>query len=172
MHHTTCRGVAVGAVIAAMLAVLPGCGTIFSGSRQTIQATSAPDGATLTTNPETGEFTTPASIALQKKKDYTLKFSKAGYKTATVAIEHRMNGGILILDILLFPVGVIVDAVTGGWYKLSPETASVALTKESAEVDGPDEIRVTLATVEKGEAVQLRAEPDATGVTMDVEVRR
>ena len=171
MHDTTCRRAASWAVIAAMAGVLPGCGTIFGGSRQTIRATSAPDGATLTTAPETGEFTTPASITLEKKKDYTLKFSKQGYKPATVAIEHRMNGGILVLDILLFPIGVIVDAITGGWYKLSPETASVALTKESADVAGPDEIRVSLGTVEKGDAVQLRADPDATGVTMDVEVR-
>jgi hypothetical protein len=171
MHDATCRRAASWAVIAAMTTVLPGCGTIFGGSRQTIQAASAPDGATLTTTPETGEFTTPASITLEKKKDYTLKFSKEGYKPASVAIEHRINGGILILDILLFPVGVIVDAVTGGWYKLSPEMASVALTKQSADVAGPDEIRVTLGTVEKGDSLQLKAESDATGVAMDVEVR-
>jgi hypothetical protein len=44
-----------------------------------------------------------------------------------------MQGGILVLDILFTGlIGVIVDAVTGAWYKLSPETATVSLTSLGA----------------------------------------
>src|SRR5687768_3104358 len=103
--------------------VSTGCGTIFNGTRQTIVATSAPDQASIAVEPGGGKFTTPSSLSLERKNDYNLTFTKEGYSPATFQIQHKMNAGILVLDILAGLVGVIVDAATGGWNDLSPETA-------------------------------------------------
>jgi hypothetical protein len=74
-----------------------------------------------------------------------LTFEKEGYRSATFQVNHSIRGGILVLDILLFPVGVIVDAVTGGWYKLEPKTAQVVLTQVDASDAGPETIEVTIS---------------------------
>jgi len=63
---------------------------------------------------------------------------------------------MLFLDILTFPVGVVVDAVTGGWYKLEPNAATLTLQKTDLSMTGPDRIEVTLTMAGN------RAHPTAT----------
>ena len=128
-----------------VLGALFGFGAIFNGTRQTITANSAPAGAKLTTQPMTGEYTTPASISLPRKQGYLLTFELAGYTKGTFELQNHMQGGILALDILFTGLlGVVIDAATGAWYKLGPETATVALAKTSAAVAGPDTVYVAM----------------------------
>jgi hypothetical protein len=137
-----------------------GCGAIFNGTRQTITANSSPDQTTIKIEPGGTSYTTPASLSLERKNNYNLTFSKDGYQPATFEIRKSMNGGILILDILSGLVGVIVDAATGGWYNLSPENATVTLTRTSASVEGPATIQVMISD-DNG---QIRIESSAPGV--------
>ena len=82
-------------------------------------------GVSVTTVPVTGTLTTPASVALERKNSYTLTFMAEGYESSEFQIQHQMRTGILVADILLTGlIGVVVDAVTGGWYKLEPKTVS------------------------------------------------
>src|SRR5207248_476559 len=69
----------LGLVCLAMPFTVGACGLIFGGTRQTIQANSSPPGTTVTTAPPTATLTTPAAVSLERKKDYTLTFTKAGY---------------------------------------------------------------------------------------------
>lgn len=129
-------------VVAVLPVVLPACGLIFGGTHQTISVQSSPDAAKVTTTPPTGEFTTPSSISLERKNDYSLTFEKAGYSPGHFQIQHHMRGGILALDIIFTGLlGIIPDAATGAWNGLSPESAVVTLSKIGM-VDGPDVIRV------------------------------
>jgi len=131
--------------LALLLGTLYGCGAIFNGTRQNVQATSAPAGAKVSTMPISGESTTPTSLSLQRKQGYLLTFELAGYDKATFEVQNHMQGGILALDILFTGLlGVVIDAATGAWYKLAPETATVALTKTSAAVTGPDTVFVVV----------------------------
>lgn len=159
---------ALTALVTTIALTTAGCGVIFNGTRQTITATSAPDGAKITTEPGTGDYTTPASLSLERKNNYVLRFTREGYSPATFQIERQMQGGILALDILFTGLlGVVIDAATGAWYKLSPETAVVSLTKV-AEGNGPDEIQVYVTS--KGDAVQVRS--SAPGVSVHVQPER
>ena len=128
----------------AALCSLAGCGTIIHGSHQNIVATSSPAGAKVETTPLSGTFTTPTTLNLERNSNYVLNFTSAGYTPATFAIKHEISGGVLIGDILLGLIGVVVDAVTGAWYNLSPETAVVTMTKVGSG-PGPDAISVTIA---------------------------
>jgi hypothetical protein len=148
-----------------------GCATVFNGSRQNISITSAPDAAKVTTSPATGDHTTPTTLNLERKNDYTLSFSKDGYSPATAQISHHVRGGIVVLDVILGGlIGVVVDAATGAWNKLSPETASVSLTKTAA-IDGPDRIDVGLSVERRGNQERVRIESSDPGVLVHVERR-
>ena len=134
-----------------MLLPLTGCGTLMGGGTQTVQVNSAPSGATVALEPDGGSFTTPASLALERKHSYTITASREGYLPATARINKSMRIGVLLADIFLFPIGVIVDAVTGAWYQLSPQTVSLVLERgdESGLAAGPDVIEVTVTVDEK-----------------------
>ena len=79
------------------------------------------------------------------KNNYVLEFSAPGYTTQRVDVQKSLRGGIVVLDILGGVLPVIVDAITGGWYKLSPEQVNAMLTKVDATTPGPDTIGVTLS---------------------------
>ena len=90
-------------------------------------------GVSVTTVPVTGTLTTPASVALERKNSYTLTFMAEGYESSEFQIQRQMRTGILVADVLLTGlIGVVVDAVTGGWYKLEPKTVSLSLQSATA----------------------------------------
>jgi len=156
------------------LAILPpsvaGCGLMFGGAHETIQVQSSPDGAKVTTSPPTVEYTTPTSINLERKNDYSLTFEKAGYSPGHFQIQHHMRGGILALDILFTGLlGIIPDAATGAWNGLSPEAATVTLTKVNAMIDGPQEIRVGVRVGKSDGHDAATIDASASGVTVKVE---
>jgi hypothetical protein len=157
-------------VAALLLVHLSGCGVILNGTRQSVIANSTPDAARVTTAPATGEFTTPVTLRLERKKSYSLRFERDGYSSATVELQNKLQAGILILDILFGLVPVIVDAATGAWYKLRPESALVALTRV-AQGDGPETIYIGLENRAASEARALDITSDVPGVTVHVEER-
>jgi hypothetical protein len=156
------------ATLAAVVLSLAGCGLIFNGNRQSIQVQSSPAGAKVASNPVTGDYTTPTTLNLERKSSYTLTFTKDGYSSATFQIQNHTRGGIVVLDVLLTGlVGVVVDAATGAWDALSPEAATVSLTKVAA-VEGPDTITVGLSVGAAANENRLNVEPSAGGVHMTV----
>jgi hypothetical protein len=137
----------VCAILTSLAVSGSGCGLVMGGgSRQVVRATSSPDGALVTTSPETAETRTPAALNLERKNSYVLTFTKEGYAPAKAELQRSTRAGIVVADVLLTGlIGVVVDAATGSWYKLSPEVVTVALEKV-ADVPGPDRIEVTVRT--------------------------
>lgn len=128
-----------------------GCGVILNGSSQTVTAQSSPDGAQITVEPGGMRYTAPTEMSLERKSSYVLTFRKEGYSDATFAVRKKANVGIIILDVLLTGlIGVVVDAATGAWNGLSPDAATVALTRIDASLDGPEEILVGLRSSRRG----------------------
>jgi len=165
-------GLRVAALVAlvAMLPFVAGCGVIFGGTRQVVRANSSPEGASISSNPPTADTQTPASISLERKNAYTLTFKKAGYEPAKVELQKHMRGGILVLDILVGLVGVIVDAATGAWYELTPQDATVTLTKIAGN-PGADTIQVAIGIVPGKDTARVHVESSEPGVTVEVEAR-
>jgi hypothetical protein len=131
----------------ACCALLIGCGAILNGSNKIIDMQGSPTGATITSNPDIGEYTLPASLSLSRKHSYVLTFSREGYKDAKVYIRQNAQLGIIILDVLFTAlVGVVVDAATGSWNNLSPDQVSVSLEKTTMGARGPNSISVSLVT--------------------------
>ena len=161
------RRVTAVACVVAMLPFVFGCGVIFGGTRQVIRTMSSPDAVSLTTAPATMDQRTPASISLQRKQEYVLTFSMPGYTSQTDQLQRSMRIGILVADVILTGlVGVVVDAATGGWWKLSPEVVNVSLTKV-ADMPGPETITVTLSSKPSEHGTDVRIDSTVPGVRVE-----
>ena len=165
------RAVPLAAVLAAACS-LAGCGTIFGGTTEIIRITSSPAQARLTTQPATATATTPASLELQRKHSYVVTASLDGYRPADLQIRQEMRVVALLADVILTGlIGVVVDAVTGGWWNLEPDDATLTLERADG-ADGPESVEVRLRIDRGGEAGVLRVEADRPDVRIDVRVRR
>lgn len=146
---------------------LTACGTIFGGSTEIIQVNSAPNGASIATVPASGSFRTPASLTLERKNSYTLVASMEGYSSAEFLIRKEMRVGIVVLDVLLTGlIGVVVDAVTGGWWNLEPDNATLVLERTDDSIDGPKTIEVTLTMGGDGKDVMVDASQEGVLLTV------
>jgi len=122
---------------------LSGCwATLVKGSRSDLQMTSMPQGAAVYVN-GVHKGTTPLKLKLKSNENYTIEFKKVGYETATRNVSSSIGAGWVILDVVFGLVPVIVDAVTGSWYKLDQENLNVTLQKqqkgkEAARTKKPD----------------------------------
>ena len=124
------------------------CGAMFQGTSQVINIQSTPSGAKVTATPGIGEYSTPTSVKLSRKNSYDLHFSKDGYRPAIAHIHASASFGYILLDVLFTGLtGVIIDAATGSWNKLSPEIVMVTLEKEDTSMIGPDKIEVQLSAI-------------------------
>jgi len=152
-------------LLCALIMLLSGCGAMFQGSNQTVDIQSTPSGAKFTGSPGIGEYTTPASVKLSRKNSYDVTFTKEGYKSATAHIGATANFGYILLDVLFTGlVGVVVDAATGSWNSLSPETIIATLEKEDISLIGPDKIEIQLSAV--GSDMQIISDGPPVEVTV------
>ncbi len=168
MTRTT-SSIAAMAVLTLLVPAMSGCGLILGGgSRETIQVQASPADAKVTTSPSTGDFTAPTTLNLERKTNYVLTFQKDGYTQATTQIESHVRTGYVVADVLLTGlIGVVVDAATGGWSKLTPETANVTLTKV-ASVEGADTITVGLTLHRTARANVVDVRSSDPGVMIEV----
>jgi hypothetical protein len=164
------RRVAGVATIVAMLPLVTGCGVMMGGTTQAVTFNTTPPGVALTTVPPSADAKTPTTIKLERKHRYTVTFSMAGYQPAKVEIERKMRNGILVADILLCCLAPIIDAITGGWYKLTPDAVNVSLVK-SASIAGPETIRIGVAVNDTKGGEVLQVESSAPGVHIEVKRR-
>ena len=140
------------ACLAALAVASSGCGAITQGTRQDIPVQSSPNAVSIQVGGQT--YTTPTTLNLERKNEYILRFSKEGYESTQIQVTKHLSGGYLVFDILLGLVGVIVDAATGGWYNLKPESVMVSLSKMSA-VPGPDEVRIAITSGEGSDELDI-----------------
>lgn len=103
------------------------CAAIFKGNIRAVPINSDPNGADIYVN---GQFMgkTPLNIKLQNNQSsYTVEFKKQGYETQVYNINRQIGAGWIILDILSGFVPIIIDAVTGAWYELEPDSINATL---------------------------------------------
>ena len=92
------------------------CGTI-TGVNSKVAFDSNPQGAeVILNNNPIGK--TPIQVKLKNNTDYNLIIRYSGHTDYTSFIGSDISGGTIVADILLTGLtGIIIDAVTGGFYK-------------------------------------------------------
>lgn len=117
----------LGGLAIGLLAV--GCGTIIHGTNQDIGVSSTPSGASVTVdNKSYGK--TPAIVKLSRKDNHIVKIELAGYQPFEATITKSVSGWVWGNILFGGLIGLAVDAISGGLYKLSPEQVSGMLSKE------------------------------------------
>ena len=108
---------------AAIFAAAPlgGCASVFDSEDQTtIKVDSNPQGARVRVN-GADRGVTPLDLTLSDKENYELAVTHGG-ETRSVQITRSVGAVWIILDIVFGLIPIVVDAITGNWYDLSPKT--------------------------------------------------
>ncbi|HEY6621589.1 MAG TPA: PEGA domain-containing protein [Steroidobacteraceae bacterium] len=125
--------------------VMSGCATVIHGTRQDVGISSTPTGASVTIdNLQSG--TTPVFAKLRRKENHVVRISLAGFQPIDLTLTSSVSGWVWGNIAIGGLIGLAVDAISGGMYKLSPEELSAALgTTSTKTVDrGADGINVVV----------------------------
>ncbi len=108
------------------LLFLTSCASIFSGSMDEVSITSEPAGSLVVIN-DIPYGHTPLSVELEKGETYRVEVSSDGYETGYAVLSNKLGAGWIVLDVFTGLIPLIVDAVTGAWNSLSPDSVYVVL---------------------------------------------
>ena len=124
------RRIFLFAICISIVFSLVSCATVFSGSTSDVSILSDPAGASVSVDGIEVAYT-PVTLPLSKKSSHTIALSADGYNSEYFIISSNAGAGWIVLDLLAGAVPLIVDAATGNWNKLSPD--SIAVTLRPAE---------------------------------------
>ncbi len=110
--------------------MLSGCCSIINGTKQSVGIVSTPTGAAVSIDNSTcGK--TPFIKELTRKNNHLVKIELAGYLPFEATLTRGVSGWIWGNIIFGGLIGLVVDAIDGAMYKLTPEQISATLAKES-----------------------------------------
>ena len=114
------------------------CGTIINGTTQQITISSSPEESEVKIN-GISYGKTPLFIDLERNKSLMFSIEKQGYKTFKGKITRQFSG-VAILNIIPFlsPLGLVIDVISGGAYKLSPNSVNINLIKDNESKSYPN----------------------------------
>ncbi len=113
--------------------LMSSCATIFGGMKTNVKVKGFPEGASVYYN---GNFegNAPCNVKVSKNslKDGNTKIQvkSEGYENSEITLSRKMKMGAFLGDILIFPVGHIVDFATGAIYKPYPAKVEYNLQKK------------------------------------------
>jgi hypothetical protein len=113
--------------------LLASCATIIHGTRQDISFSSTPSGAKVFIN-EVDKGSTPTIVNLERKNNYAVKIQLDGYLPFETNIVKKVDGWIAGNIVFGGLIGLIVDAASGGMYKLSPEQIASELKNSAVTI--------------------------------------
>ena len=103
------------------------------GTSQDVGISSTPTSASVTLDNATNGQT-PFVAKLSRKDSHIIHITADGYQPADLTLTRSVSGWVW--GNLLFGglIGLAVDAITGGLYKLTPDQLNATLAKQSASV--------------------------------------
>jgi hypothetical protein len=109
------------------------CGTIIHGTSQDVGVSSSPTNAQVTVDKKpVGQ--TPVVAKLSRKDNHIVTLTTPGYAPAELTLTRGTSGwvwGNLVFGGL---VGLAVDAISGGLYKLTPDQLAGTLARQGASI--------------------------------------
>ena len=131
--NTFSRLITAAAACGITVLSVSGCATIMHGTQQDVGISSTPTGASvLIDNTEKG--VTPVVLKLRRKENHTVRIQLAGYQPFESTLTHSVSGWVWGNIAFGGLIGLAVDAVSGGIYKLTPEQVEGSLQTGHASV--------------------------------------
>lgn len=107
------------------------CATIMQGTTQDVGISSTPSGATVSiNNSEKGK--TPLVVDLKRKDNHIIKIELAGYQTYETTLTKKTSGWVWGNIVFGGLIGLVVDAMAGGIYRLTPEQIDTVLARSDS----------------------------------------
>lgn len=119
-----------------LLCTVPGCASVVRGTHQDVEITALPEASSVHHQASGRQWTTPASIFLERKSRHVLIIHASGYRSQQVYIRSEANFGWWIVDAFSLGIGNALDALIGGLFDLRPERVHVVLEPEGTDKDG------------------------------------
>lgn len=114
-------------VLIPVIMLLNACGTVFSGTSQTVSFDSNVQGVEVYDNSAI-ICETPCAVKIRRRQDgKTLVAMKKGYKTQQIPLDTTVN--ILFLGNIFSLAGATTDAATGGMWQYSPGQFYIYMSK-------------------------------------------
>jgi len=130
-------------VLAVLVLFLVGCATIMQGTKQNVGISSNPSGAKVTINGQTFG-NTPLTVELSRKDNHIIKIELEGFLPYETTLTRKVSGWVAGNIIFGGLIGLAIDAITGGMYKLTPEQIQAELKKSDMSINlGEDKLYIT-----------------------------
>lgn len=105
---------------------LTGCATIMNGTKQPLGVTSNPSNANIwVDNYYVGQ--TPSIIQMSRDNDHIVRVELEGYYPYEIPVTRNISRWLAGNLLWGGPLGVVVDALTGGIYVLTPDQIQAQL---------------------------------------------
>lgn len=122
---------------AVALLSLAGCATIIHGTSQDVGFSSTPSAATVSVdNVEVGK--TPVITKLSRKDNHIIKVQLAGFQPFEATVTRSVSGWVVGNLVFGALPGLVIDAISGGLYKLTPEQVAAQMALQGASVTRGD----------------------------------
>lgn len=102
------------------------CATIIHGSKQHVSISSNPSAAVVTID-ATQMGVTPFSTKLSRKDQHSVRIELDGYMPYEAQFNRKVDAWIAGNIVFGGLIGLAVDAITGGMYKLTPDQIQAEL---------------------------------------------
>lgn len=130
--------------------IVQACGTIINGTTQEVEIKSTPSNASVIIN-GVNYGSTPLLVNLQRKESHRVSIELDGYQTFETYFIRDTSDWVWGNIALGGLIGLIVDASTGGLYKLTPEQIEAELRS----------FQINSITSEKGLSLLVVLEADS-----------
>ena len=125
-------------LILSLLAISSGCATIIHGTTQDVGITTDPTGADLLLDGKE-RYQSPIKVTMKRKEDHMVEIIKDGYQKETVYIQSVLSGAVAGNLLAGGIIGMGVDAMSGGGYRLVPENIDIRLRPLTSQSEGSTE---------------------------------
>lgn len=142
-------------IVLISVVLLNSCATIVNGTSQQVNITSTPiEAKVIIDGEELGK--TPFIADLKRKDNHIVKIELEGYKTEVITLNGKTSGWFFGNCLFGGIIGMAIDAITGGMYKLQPEEIKKTLEAENQQSlndDGTLYIKFVMAPDPKWEKI-------------------
>ena len=108
-----------------------------------ISISSNPSGADIVINDQ-NKGKTPVIVNLKRDLDYTVKIALPGYMPYELNLVSKVDGWIIGNIVFGGLIGLIVDAASGGMYKLTPDQVHAELRKGDVYIQKGNNIYIAV----------------------------
>ena len=124
-----CRKFISIVVLLCFITSISGCATIMHGTKQKVGISSTPSGASVNVD-GVSYGKTPVAANLDRNDDHIVVIKMDGYEPYETMLTKKVSGWVWGNILIGGLIGLAVDALSGGLYKLTPEQVEATLAKK------------------------------------------